>query len=271
MGFVENTLAHFGEMLERADTAERLAEKRGVLQSLDPRVKIAGALLLILAAVSVRHVGVVLAIGAAGAGLAVLSRIPLALVAWRIWLPVFCFTGAIAAPAIFTTLGEARFHLPLLGWAASAQGLRTAALLLARAETSSTLVVLVVLSTPWVKLLKALRLLRVPAMAVAILGMTHRYIFILVGLAREAFEARRARLVGRLDAAQQRRHAAASAGALLGKSLQLAGDVHDAMRARGFRGAALTLDRFAMRSSDWCALAGFAAVAIAALLFDHRL
>jgi energy-coupling factor transporter transmembrane protein EcfT len=149
--------------------------------------------------------------------------------------------------------------------------LRTAALLLARAETCATVVVLVVLTTPWARLLKALRMLGVPAMAVAILGMTHRYIFLLLGLSREAFEARRARLVAPLERSQQRRLAAASAGALLGKSLQLAGDVHSAMQARGFRGAALTLNQFAWRARDWWALAAFAALAAAALFVDHRL
>ena len=140
-----------------------------------------------------------------------------------------------------------------------------------RAETCATVVVLVVLSTPWARLLKALRMLGVPAMAVAILGMTHRYIFLLLGLSQEAFEARRARMVAPLEPSQQRRLAAASAGALLGKSLQLAGDVHSAMQARGFRGAALTLDQFAWRGRDSWALAGFVALAAAALFVDHHL
>jgi energy-coupling factor transporter transmembrane protein EcfT len=114
-------------------------------------------------------------------------------------------------------------------------------------------------------------MLGVPAMAVAILGMTHRYIFLLLGLSREAFEARRARLVAPLGSSQQRRLAAASAGALLGKSLQLAGDVHSAMQARGFRGAALTLDQFSWRARDWWAVASVAALAAGALFVDHHL
>jgi cobalt ECF transporter T component CbiQ len=270
-GFVERSLAAFAEVLELADTAERLSAHRGLLQSLDPRTKIAGALLLVGAAVAAHHAVVPLALGGVAMMLAALSRIPLRLVALRIWLPVLFFTGVIALPAIFTTPGEARFRLPLLGWAATEQGLRTAALLLVRAETCATVVVLVVLSTPWARLLKALRMLGLPAMAVAILGMTHRYIFVLLGLSQEAFEARRARLVGPLPASGQRRLAAASAGALLGKSLQLANDVHSAMQARGFRGAALSLDPFAWRGRDGWALAVFMGVAATALLVDHRL
>lgn len=270
-GFVERSLAAFTEVLELADHAERLSERPGLLQTLDPRTKVAGALLVVGAAVAAHHAAVPLALGVVAVVLAALSRIPLRLVAARIWLSVLFFTGVIALPAVFMTPGLARFHLPLVGWAATEQGLRTAALLLVRAETCATVVVLVVLSTPWARLLKALRTLGVPAMAVAILGMTHRYIFLLLGLSQEAFEARRARLVALLEPSQQRRLAAASAGALLGKSLQLAGDVHSAMQARGFRGAALTLDQFAWRRRDSWALAGFVALAAAALFVDHHL
>ena len=270
-GFIERSLAAFAEVLERADTAERTAEAGGLLQLLDPRTKIAGALLLIVATVSARHTEVVLALNGFPVGLALLSRIPLRLLAVRIWLPVLCFTGIVAVPGIFTTPGAARFHLPLLGWAASEQGLQAALRLLVRAETCATVTVLVVFSTPWARLLKALRMLGLPAMAVAILGMTHRYIFLLLGLSREAFEARRARLVGPLAASEQRRLAAGTAGGLLSKSLQVAGDVHSAMQARGFRGAALTRDPFRFRRRDGYALIGFAALAAAALFLDHQL
>jgi len=177
-GFVERSLAAFAEVLQLADTAERTSKRRGLLQSLDPRTKVAGALLLVVAAVAAHSVAAPLALGAVAAALGMLSRIPLQLLATRIWLPVLFFTGAIAVPAIFTTPGVARFHL--VRWSATEQGLRTAALLVCRAETCATIVVLVVLSTPWARLLKALRMLGIPAMAVAILGMTHRYIYVLL-------------------------------------------------------------------------------------------
>ena len=128
--------------------------------------------------------------------LAQLSRIPLRLLAMRVWLGVLFFTGCIALPAVFTTPGLTIWHLPLLGWRVTSQGLYSAAHLLVRAETSATWVLLVVLCTSWTHVLKALRTLRFPVTGVVIFGMTHRYIFLLVQLAREQFEARRSRLSG---------------------------------------------------------------------------
>jgi hypothetical protein len=45
--FIERTLAGLADVDEHADTAVRLAERHGLLQSVDPRVKLFGALLLI--------------------------------------------------------------------------------------------------------------------------------------------------------------------------------------------------------------------------------
>jgi len=115
-----------------------------------------------------------------------------------------------------------------------------------------------------------LRTLRVPVTAVVILGMTHRYIFLLLHLAREQFEARRSRLVGSLSARQRRKVAASSAGVLLDKSVQFSGEVYSAMQARGFRGEIYTLDDFQMNPRDWGALVLFVALATIALLLGVR-
>ena len=69
-------------------------------------------------------------------------------------------------------------------------------LLVARVETAATLSVLLILCTPWSHVLKALRVLRVPVVFVVILGMTYRYILLLLQSAHDMFESRRSRMVG---------------------------------------------------------------------------
>ena len=139
--------------------------------------------------------------------------------------------------------------------------------MIARAETAATLTVLVILCTRWSNLLKALRVLRVPTVLVVILGMTYRYIFLLLRTAHDMFESRKSRMVGQLEGPQLRRMATASAGVLMSKSLQLSGDVYLAMRSRGFRGEANLLDEFQTEWFDWFMLTLFAAVAILAFWF----
>jgi len=268
--FIERTLAGFADVLEHAGTAERFSDQRGALQILDPRVKLIGSLLLIFATLCSRRLWVTASIFLVAVALAQLSHIPLRLLATRVWLGVLFFTGCIALPAVFTTPGLKIWRLPLLGWPVTSQGLHSATHLLMRAETSATWVSLVVLCTSWTHLLKALRALRVPVTAVVILGMTHRYIFLLLQLGHEQFEARRSRLVGLLDARQRRKVAASSAGVLLDKSVQLSGEVYSAMQARGFRGEIYTLDEFQMNPRDWFALVLFAALATIVLWLGLR-
>jgi len=263
--FVERTIAGLAEAMERALYAEELAKIDGLLQRLDPRVKLIGLLALIVAAALSRNILVILGLFATAIVLALLSHVPIRTLATRVWLSALLFTGLLALPAIFITPGHVLYRLPLLGWPVTAQGLGAASYLITRVETAATFALLLILCTPWTYVLKALRVLRVPVVFIVILGMTYRYIFLMLQTARDMFESRQSRMVGTLESADRRRLASASVGVLLGKSFQLSNEVYLAMLSRGFRGEVYTLDEFQMRARDWAALAGF--VVLAALAF----
>jgi cobalt/nickel transport system permease protein len=268
-GVVERSLASFVNALQHAFYAEELAKKNGVLQKLDPRVKIAAILPLIVIAALARRLWVIAVLFAIAVGVAMLSHVPLGTLAKRVWLGVLTFTGLISLPALFLTPGQAIYTLPLLGWIVTAQGLRAAAYLIMRAETAATFSVLLVLCTPWSNLLKAFRVLRLPIVLVVILGMTYRYIFLLLRNAHDMFTSRKSRMVGRLDGREQRRAATASAGVLMSKTLQLSGDVYLAMRSRGFQGEVYVLDEFKAGWFDWVMLAAFVTVEALAFWFGR--
>jgi len=268
--FVERTIIGLAEAMEQSLYAEELAHTDGLLQKIDPRVKVVGMLALLVAAALSHNIGVILSLFAGAMLLARLSRVPLRTLVGRIWIPALLFTGVLALPAIFTTPGQPIARLPLLGWAITAQGVSGATYLITRVETAATFSLLLILCTPWTHVLKALRVLQVPVVGVVILGMTYRYIFLMLQIARDMFESRQSRMVGRLTGPDQRRLAGASVGVLLNKSFTLSNDIYMAMQSRGFRGEVYTLDDFVMRRSDWLALAGFALVAGAAVIVDFR-
>jgi cobalt ECF transporter T component CbiQ len=259
--YVERTIASLVAASERAAIAEQVAFSQGALQRVDPRVKVAGLFALIIVVAASRRLSVIAALFVAAAMLAAASHVRMRRLAVWVWLPVLFFTGAIALPAIFLTPGRA------LAFAITEQGLRTAAFLIGRAETASTLSALLVLTTPWPWVLKALRIFRCPMLVVAILSMTYRYIFVILQTALEMFEARQSRTVGVLPPSERRRLASSAAGVLLSKSVQMSGEVHQAMRSRGFRGEIHLLQDFRARSADWYWLAGFALLAAAALWY----
>jgi cobalt/nickel transport system permease protein len=261
--FIERTLASLLRASEYASAAEHSAEARGLLQRVDPRVKVVGLILLVIVVAASRHLVVIGALFAFALALALSSRISVGKLASWVWSPVLIFTGAIALPAIVLTPGHAVAALG--GLAITAQGLRSAAYLLSRAETAATLSALLVLTTPWPWVLKALRVLKCPTVLVAILGMTYRYVFEILRTALDMFESRRSRTVGSLSPAENRRLAASAVGVLLSKSVHLSDDVHLAMQSRGFRGEVHVLPDFRARAADWCWLAGFVFLAAAAL------
>jgi len=261
--YIERTIASLIAASERAAIAEQLAFSEGVMQRVDPRVKVAGLFALIFVVAASRRLGVIAALFVIAVVLAAASKVRMRRLAGWVWLPVLFFTGAIALPAIFLTPGRA------VGLAMTEQGVRAAAFLIGRAEAASTLSALLVLTTPWPWVLKALRIFRCPMVVVAILGMTYRYIFVILQTALEMFEARQSRAVGILPPSERRRLASSAAGVLLSKSVQMSGDVHQAMRSRGFRGEIHLLQDFRARAADWCWLAGFGAIAAASLWYGR--
>lgn len=262
--FVEKTITGLLTAGQQALFAESVALRNGLLQRLDPRVKIAGLGALIITAVSVRRVWVLIALFGFGVVCALASGISPRLLATRVWLTVLAFTGTLALPALFFGSGAALWHIPFFDWTIYANGMRSAIFLILRAETTATFSLLLILTTLWNRLLRSLRFFRVPAATVAVVSMTYRYIFVFLESAKNTLEARQTRLVGHLEPELERRFAAASVGVLLDKTLQLSGDVYLAMEARGFRGEIRLLDDLHMRGQDWWQLSALLGVALLA-------
>jgi cobalt/nickel transport system permease protein len=260
---LQSTMIGFGRRLTRTMLSEKIAREHGLLQSLDPRVRVVGLLALVLAVTLSRKISVVAALLAIAIVLALSSKVSPVTLAKRVWLIALGFTGVIALPALFVTPGRAIASLGSLS--ITEQGLRTATLLVLRVETAVTLTTLLMLCTPWAQVLKALRVLHLPKEAVTMLAMSYRYIFLLVETAGQMFESRISRTVGGLPRAEQRRVTTRTAGVLLSKSVALGNDVYLAMESRGFRGDIQVLSDFRMRSLDYVVLLLFLVAAAAAV------
>ena len=251
-GFLERTVDGLYEAMEHALYAEQSAGGGGLLQRLDARVKVAGLLALIVASALATRLEVLGCVFALAVMLAVLSRISIGMLATRVWMGALTFTGAIAIPALFLTPGAAVYRRCLvLGWAVTAQGLTTASYLILRVETAATLAMLLVFTTPWTHVLKALRIFRVPVVFVVILGMTCRYILLMLETAHEMFESRKSRTVGALTGPERRRMAVSSAGVLLEPDISterrsLSGHAGARIPRRGVRAGRIPHDRRAI-------------------------
>ena len=265
---LEHTLHGIAETLERALFAEEISGKRGLLQSLDPRVKIVSVLTMLIAVSLSRSLAVIAGIYLLALILALFSAIPAGFFVKRVWLTLPFFTGMLVLPALFITPGPTLVQLPF-GLVITSSGVTTALFLLLRVSTSVSLTLLLILTTPWNTVLSALTVLRVPDEFILILGMTYRYIYLLLHTANDMFLSRKSRVVGRLDAAEDRRMLAAISGTLLSKSLDMSSEVYLAMQSRGFRGRIVTLKPFKMQARDWFWLGIFLALALLAIFLGR--
>jgi cobalt ECF transporter T component CbiQ len=261
---MEHTLRGITETLERALFAEEISGKPGLFQSLDPRVKVLAVLALLIAVSFSRSLLVIAAIYILTLGLALFSSISADFFIKRVWLALPFFTGMIILPALFITPGPALVRLVI-----TSTGAISSLFLLLRVSSSVSLTLLLILTTPWNTVLSALTVLRIPDVFILILGMTYRYIYLLLHTANDMFLSRKSRVVGRMDAAEDRRMLAAISGALLSKSLNMSSEVYLAMQSRGFRGAIVTLKPFKMQNRDWFWLITLLLLAVAAIFLGR--
>lgn len=262
---LEHTLRAMAGALERGLFAEQTSGKSGLFQSLDARVKVLAVLALLIGVSASHSLLVILAVYLLTVILAWRSSISPAILVGRVWLALPFFTGVIALPALFLTPGPALIALPL-GLVVTRTGATSAMFLLLRVSASVSLTLLLILTTPWNAVLRALGALGVPAAFALILGMTYRYIYVLLRAANDMFLSRQSRVVGRLTTAQNQQMLAAAGASLLGKSLHLSGEVYLAMQSRGFRGSAVSLRPLEMHALDWFWLGAFAVISILALI-----
>lgn len=254
--FLEKTLRGASDPLRQTMFSEDVARQPGILQQADPRAKLIGMIVLLVAAGLVHNSLSLAVMYVATLGLAAGSRLSLGFLIKRVWLFVPIFTAIVVLPATLSIVTKGDIVLQLWTWHGepqgfTRQGLLTALLVVSRVAVSISLVVLLTITTPWTKLLAALRSVGVPRFFVLIIGMAYRYIFLLLETVTEMYESRTSRTVGavRHDKAA-RSFVGASAGALLGKANHLSEEVHQAMVARGYRGNARVIDEQRLRRTD---------------------
>jgi cobalt/nickel transport system permease protein len=278
--FVDKTLNGAAGVLRQAIFAEDLSSGGGLLQRMDPRTKLVSVIALLVAAGLVRHIPVLLAMYAGALVLAAASRVPLGFFVKRVWLFIPIFTGIVVLPATLSIVTPGHIVVHLGHWwfghevGVTRQGLLAAGLIVTRVAVSISLVVLLTLTTPWSKLLGALRALFVPRIFVLVLGMCYRYIFHLLNAVTDMYTARKARSGGRgqrRDVAAGRSLVAASAGALFGKASALSEEVHMAMTSRGYTGSVATVGQRRLRAVDIAWALACLAVAVAAVGGDRVL
>ena len=231
-GFLEKNIASAAHVLERTVAGERWSRAPGFLQAVDPRFKTIAFAAIILLCSLTRSMILLSCLYALATLFARLSKIAVGDFTRRVWVFVPIFTGIVAIPALFITPGT---RIASLGpFAITETGARTALMLVLRVSTSVSFSILLMLTTPWNRVLDALRSLRLPGLVVSLLALSYRYLLLLLRTLSELLIARKSRVIASLSFRKEAAFVSRSAGYLFLRSLACAEGVHMAMVSRGW-------------------------------------
>jgi cobalt/nickel transport system permease protein len=255
------------ELLENED----LARADGVLQGLDPRVRL-GTVVLLAVTVSFLHtIPTLVAVILSTMALAAASCVPAPKFARTVWSTAGFFAVLLAAPAATGWISPGTVIVGSGAFSITVPGVLVATRLILRVIAGAGIGLLVVWTARWSDLLGGLTAMRVPDVIVATLAMTQQQIASLMRTVENIHLARESRMLGAGTTAENRKWVVDRMAFVASKSFKTADDIYDAMLARGFSGEWPTLVRLRMRARDGMWLLGLSAFCALALGVDRMI
>lgn len=285
-GFVQKAISDLFTFFEECLVNDSIAQKKGLLQSLDPRVKLVSIIVLIFAVAMTRDIRLLFVVYVLTLVFAVASRIELGFFLKRVWVFIPIFAGVIMIPVLFNVFlpGDALVTVATPGPNAhlgpfalppvitiTRQGVMLATVFVLRVATCVSLAVLLFLTTPRDLIFKALRSLKVPKVYVLTLDMCYRYIFLFTDMVRDFYTAKKSRSVKVLPLIEEQKWVGSRVGYTLIKALNMSEKVHGAMVSRGFNGDIKIMHRYLLHRRDYVACVSVFSLSIILVLASQNL
>jgi cobalt/nickel transport system permease protein len=205
------------------------------------------------------------ALGLVVLGVAMVARVPPPVMARRtLWPLALVIAGSVLLPVVVP--GRPLAHAGPL--TVTDAGMLRFATVVGRAAVALAAAVLLVSTTAFPELLRALRQLHLPQVVTASLGLGYRLLYILMEEIERLGRAARSRNAG-AGAAQRRRLLVGIAAAVLGRSLARGERTHRAMLARGYAGDVPGLHDRPFRTRDLAAVTAVVVVVAAIALWSR--
>ena len=247
--YLEKGLRHLSEIITAGFMNVGQETGKGFFRSLDPRLKVLFLVFFVIIVSLKRDIFPEVIIALFMALMVALSHVDF----WRFYRKIigltFFFGFCIAFPSAFNvvtpgevivpvaTLAQAYdfwiYHIPReIGL--TRQGIEGVVMLCLRVMNSLTISLLVIHTTPFHKIMKALQIFRVPGTFLFIITLSYKYIFIFAKTLENMYLARKSRLVGAVKNHEARMWIAGRIAFIFRKARARYDEVFRAMVARGF-------------------------------------
>jgi|SRR5208283_4585480 len=285
-GFVQKAISDIFTFFEECLVNDSIARRKGLLQSLDPRVKLVSMVVLIFAVAMTHDIRLLAIVYGLTLVFAYLSKVEIVFFLKRVWVFIPIFAGIIMIPILFNvfTPGDALVTIANLGPNAhlgpfalppvitiTVQGTMLALTFVLRVATCVSSAVLLFLTTPRDLLFKSLRSLKVPKVYVLTMDMCYRYIFLFADTVRAFYTAKKSRSIKSLPMIEEQKWVGNRVGYTLIKALNMSEKVHGAMISRGFNGDIKILQRYSIHHRDYVACVSVFALSIFLILVSQNL
>ena len=248
---------------------EELAARPGLLQRLDPRVKLLTLALFAVSTSLVHSVVLLMILVGLTMVLAAASLVGVGSFARKVWLSAGLFAFLIALPSALEVFTPGETAVTLGPLTLTVPGLMGVATLVTRVVAAAGFALLVIWTMRWSDLLRALSAMRVPDLVVATLAMTQKQILTLLRTVEQIHLARESRTLTLGTTRESRAWVTERMAFVVRKSMKTADDVYDAMLSRGFTGEMPSLVRLRMQPRDWVWAVASIALCIAVVSLDR--
>ncbi|MCE5311681.1 MAG: cobalt ECF transporter T component CbiQ [Nitrospiraceae bacterium] len=270
MKAIEKGISAAGRVITQAYAQWETASAKGLMQSIDPRVKLLFLISFILLVSIRKEPGALLCIFAFVMALALFSRVDMISFLKKIVAIAFFFGLLVGLPAVLNIFVQGDVVLKLfsfsrpyefLVWKIPAeigiteQGLYALTMLTLRVLDSAALSLLVVFTTPFQELLRALKVIRTPDVMIVTAALSYKYVFLFARTVSDMHLGKKSRTLCAASAAEERRWAADRMALLFKKTTGRCEAMHSAMVSRGLSDGFRVMPGSVMNSVDKVALA----------------
>jgi cobalt ECF transporter T component CbiQ len=266
ISFIDKGIESFASILKEGYVHWETVSGKGFFYDLDTRLKVVFWLFFLVIVSLKKEILPELGIFSTVFVLVVLSRITLVTFYRKLFLLGFFFGFLISLPSSLNiiTHGEVLFpiitlpkaydfwmyHFPqVIGF--TKEGLSVVAMLTLRVLNSLSLTFLILYTTPFPEIIKALKVLKVPDAFLIIISLTYKYIFIFARIVVDMHLAKKSRLVSAVKSAEARNWIAGRIAFIFRKTQLKCDDVFKAMVGRGFSGEIKLYQYQKIIGRDW--------------------
>ena len=249
ISFIEKGITKMADVIKSGYIQWETASMDGFFQKIDARIKVLFLLFFVVIVSLEKEIIPEVYLGSFFFALVLISRLNMFDFYKKVFLLGFLFGFLIAIPSAFNVIVKGEIIFPVLHLAKdyhfwvyhipaeigiTREGLHVVAMLTLRVINSLSVAFLVLNTTTFPDIIKALKVMKVPDSFLMIITLAYKYIFIFAKTVEDMHRAKKSRLASQVSNTDARKWAAGRMGFIFNKTRMRCEEIFKAMLSRGF-------------------------------------